>query len=554
MADLDARLVPKASGTSGQEPLASDLLVGEIAINTADGLSYVKHTDNTIKILGRNYLSELLDVSDSTPVDGNSLKWNESTGEWEPGSVTVEGISNILVNDPLPGQVLEWTGSDWRNSYADISNSKIRELSDVQTATPPNLTGLRYNQAAGEFQYVPYFENPLTTQGDILIYFGGNSVRLGIGGPGQVLSVSGGIPAWTDPAVGGSIDQLSDVDITTRPPVDGDVLIWNSTNSQFEPGSNSQDVLATEWEVSAQGNAAYLFDGPGFTGTEENPTLYVMRGQVYRIVNNMGLHPFRLQSTPGLAGTVYSNGVTNNGVSNGVLEWEVRMDAPSTLYYQCTAHEVMQGTIKVLDGTGDGGGGATGVTSIIAGSGIEVDQSTGDVTISATGGSGGGIEEAPADGTPYARQDETWVPVPTGGGGGGSGAGIYLTETQTASGGAADFVGLGYSGILQKVVSTLDAWIVLYSNAAERTADASRSYGTDPTPGSGVLFEAYVTAGGTVTATPGTTYMNNDATLTEAVYAAVRDQDGNSVDAAVTFTAYGLAAITAVSGGTFGSG
>ena len=148
----------------------------------------------------------------------------------------------------------------------------------------------------------------------------------------------------------------------------------------------------------------------------------------------------------------------------------------------------------------------------------------------------------------------TWVPGDVAAGGGGSGAGIYLTETQVASGGVADFVGLGYSGILQKVTSDLAAWIVLYSSAAERTADAGRAYNTDPTPGSGVLFEAYVTAGGTVVATPGTTYMNNDVTLTEAVYAAVRDQAGVAVNASVTFSAYGLAAITSVVGGTFGSG
>ena len=129
-----------------------------------------------------------------------------------------------------------------------------------------------------------------------------------------------------------------------------------------------------------------------------------------------------------------------------------------------------------------------------------------------------------------------------------------MQETQVASGGTADFVGLGYSGILQKVASNLDAWIVLYASAAERTADAGRAYSADPAPGSGVLFEAYVTAGGEVIATPGTTYMNSEAALTEAVYAAVRDQSGAAVDATVTFSAYGLAAITAVSGGTFGSG
>ena len=146
------------------------------------------------------------------------------------------------------------------------------------------------------------------------------------------------------------------------------------------------------------------------------------------------------------------------------------------------------------------------------------------------------------------------LPVPTGGGSGGSGAGIYLEETQAASSGTADFTDLGYSGILQRVYSTADAWIVLYSSAAERTADASRAYDTDPTPGSGVLFEAYVTAGSDVVATPGTTYMNSEAALTEAVYAAVRDQSGAAVSADVTISAYGLAAITAISGGTFGSG
>jgi len=169
---------------------------------------------------------------------------------------------------------------------------------------------------------------------------------------------------------------------------------------------------------------------------------------------------------------------------------------------------------------------------------------------------------APSDGQvlAWSESEGLWMPADggTGGGGGGgnggSGAGIYLTETQTASNGTADFVGLGYSGILQKVTSDLDAWIVLYSSAGERAADAGRAFNTDSTPGSGVLFEAYVTAGGVVVATPGTTYMNNDATLTEAVYAAVRDQAGANVDATVTFSAYGLAAITAVNGGTFGSG
>ena len=42
----------KKNSTSGEAPSASDLEVGEVAVNTADGLLYTKHTDNSIKTLG----------------------------------------------------------------------------------------------------------------------------------------------------------------------------------------------------------------------------------------------------------------------------------------------------------------------------------------------------------------------------------------------------------------------------------------------------------------------------------------------------------------------
>ena len=150
----------------------------------------------------------------------------------------------------------------------------------------------------------------------------------------------------------------------------------------------------------------------------------------------------------------------------------------------------------------------------------------------------------------------SWVPADqTGGGGGGGGSSAArLTETQTAASGIATFSGIGHSGTLVDVTSSLDAWIVLYDSAASRTADNSRAYATDPASGSGVLAEFYVTAAGTVLATPGTTYFNNDTSVAEAIYAAVRDQTGANVNSAVTITAYGNQAITSVSGGTFGSG
>tara|TARA_Y100001973_G_C5196194_1_gene334418 strand:+ start:53 stop:1669 length:1617 start_codon:yes stop_codon:yes gene_type:complete len=137
-----------------------------------------------------------------------------------------------------------------------------------------------------------------------------------------------------------------------------------------------------------------------------------------------------------------------------------------------------------------------------------------------------------------------WATASGGGGGGGSST-TRLSETQTAASGAATFSGIGSSGIIAKITSSLDAWIVLYGSAAERTSDASRAFATDPSTGSGVLAEFYVTAGSTLIATPGASYFNNDTSITEAIYAAVRSQAGANVNSQVTITAYGNQALTA---------
>ena len=117
--------------------------------------------------------------------------------------------------------------------------------------------------------------------------------------------------------------------------------------------SSSVAVIATytsEWTLGANGISDYTFTGPGLTGAENDPTIYLTRGQQYKFTNNMGQHPFRIQSTPnGSTGTPYNDGITNNDVSNGTLLWNVQFDSPDTLYYQCTAHTGMGGKIVIID-------------------------------------------------------------------------------------------------------------------------------------------------------------------------------------------------------------
>jgi hypothetical protein len=110
----------------------------------------------------------------------------------------------------------------------------------------------------------------------------------------------------------------------------------------------SSNVQVT-WDVTANGSSAYRFAGPGNDASDDNPDLYLVRGQRYRFTNNSGgSHPFQIRSSAG--GSAYSTGVTNNGASSGNIDFNVQHDAPARLYYQCTSHSGMVGNIYITGG------------------------------------------------------------------------------------------------------------------------------------------------------------------------------------------------------------
>jgi hypothetical protein len=88
----------------------------------------------------------------------------------------------------------------------------------------------------------------------------------------------------------------------------------------------------------------------------------------------------------------------------------------------------------------------------------------------------------------------------------------------------------GYkSYLLSKLVTSFPAWVRLYSDATSRSADASRTEGNDPIPGSGVIAEVITTSGGlTQLITPGVLGFNNDTTSTSTIYLAVTNKDSSS--------------------------
>ena len=110
-------------------------------------------------------------------------------------------------------------------------------------------------------------------------------------------------------------------------------------------------TYTAEWILESGDGSDYGISGPGLTGTENDPTFYVTRGEQYKFTNNTGGHPFQIQSTPnGSAGVAYTDGIDNNPAGDGTtLLWNVQFDSPSVLYYQCTTggHGGMGGKIYI---------------------------------------------------------------------------------------------------------------------------------------------------------------------------------------------------------------
>ena len=102
------------------------------------------------------------------------------------------------------------------------------------------------------------------------------------------------------------------------------------------------------WDVVNNGSSAYRFTGPGQSGDENNPNIYLVRGQRYIFKVNASGHPFQLRVANG--GAAYSDGVTNNGAQSGNVIINVQHDAPAQLYYQCTSHGGMVGNIYIVGG------------------------------------------------------------------------------------------------------------------------------------------------------------------------------------------------------------
>jgi hypothetical protein len=363
--------LPDATAYSGMFAFVSDTDKAYVA---ADGTwREILKTNNSI--------NDLSDVDTSAaPSNGQALLWDSTTSNWKPGTVSgggggggsttflsltdtpssftgaankyvkvnnttnaLEFVSGVQSSDlsavsinalvdvdtttvaPTPGQVLKWNGTNWVPAADATSGGGATDADTLD-----GLDGtyyLNYNNLTNQ----PTIYSTFTSLTDTpAAYTGAGSRFVKVNAGGTALEfVSTTIPS--------NLDDLADVVIVSA--ALGDVLYYNGTNWVKQNGP----IL--RWGLANNAGTDYSFTGPGFPTATNDPTLYLHRGQTYIFSNTShATHPLELRVSNG--GAAYTSGVT--GAGSATITFVVPMDAPNTLYYQCTTVSGMGNTINVV--------------------------------------------------------------------------------------------------------------------------------------------------------------------------------------------------------------
>jgi len=93
-----------------------------------------------------------------------------------------------------------------------------------------------------------------------------------------------------------------------------------------------------------------------------NPTFHLIRGFTYSFIINTPGHPFWINRTGNLDHLIAFEPIMNNGTDNGTIIFNVPMNAPDKLYYNCQYNSDIFGNIMICDIGPTGTTGCTGVT------------------------------------------------------------------------------------------------------------------------------------------------------------------------------------------------
>ena len=180
-----------------------------------------------------------VDITTSAPTNGQVLIWNSSNSEFEPGTIT--GYATSDFNTDFASKDTDDLSEGTTNLYYTTARANTDFDTRLATKTTTNLTegtNLYYTDARADARISAASIDDLSdvnlttspTSNQTLVWDAGNSEFIA----GDSFSQSDFDTAFALK----SVDDLSDVDITTAAPTAGQALIWDNANSKFIPGDS----------------------------------------------------------------------------------------------------------------------------------------------------------------------------------------------------------------------------------------------------------------------------------------------------------------------------
>ncbi len=430
--------------------------------------------------------------------DTGKFKVGDGTTQWTSlpyagglEALRLQDLSNVASTAPSSGEVLKWNGSAWAPAADSTGGGGSGTTYGISAETSTGGVNLRLTGSDSSTDDVKLAEgsNVTITRTDA------NTITIAASGGG-----------------GGSttLAGLTDVDVTTTPPADGEVLKYNNSTSKWEPaadltgggGSSNQLVNGSyTFTLNNQGRVELGVDASSSSRIQTTGNYpWIIAGSDNTAGPEMSWTDIPANSNEGTsAGQLFNTGTTLNtmwidgtgvniimDVNNAFTQWIFNPDGTTSF---------PGFTLPATDGT--------------AGQVLQTNGS-GAVTWATVSGGGGGVSRSTASGTATSLADNASANV-------------------TITSGAKTYA-------LLKIQVDQAAWVRVYTDTSSRTADSSRAEGVDPTPGSGVIAEVITTGAETILMSPAAIGFSNESSPSTDIPIRITNKSGVSTDITVTLT------------------
>ena len=299
--------------------------------------------------------------STNTIVQGDTLKFSGGTGIQTTLSgdlieIKASGITTTEI-DANAGIV----NTQLANNSVTLGYTAVELGTSATTVSGLSITGSAYITINGQGSAIRFNHPNLASFPTAATYSGSPALDEATLKP-YIASASGWINLLTE---NDPVERHSNVNVTGIS--DGQGLVWNASTTRFEAGSLGGTIgryedASARFAVTYNSSTSYRFTS--HYGTTDNPTLYIKQGTTFAFDLSAlaGSHPFAIQTSSGAYnsanrietglthvatdGTV-TTGLNAQGKTSGVLYFDVPINQSGPIYYVCTAHSSMAGTIEV---------------------------------------------------------------------------------------------------------------------------------------------------------------------------------------------------------------